>query len=143
PHATHARRRDDKPALPQLVGNAQLTEGRLLERERNDGLLDLLEHPILQHWLLAADLLQRQFPAAVVELFEAIKAVPAIAHHLAGLADIAELLGEFQQPDFRTNDLLFRRHVPVRRGGALRDPDRSVPRPGSRFAVGTRTPLSG
>src|SRR5262245_20238369 len=31
----------------------------------------------------------------------------------------------------------------MRRGGALRHPDRSAPRLGSRFAVGTRTPLSG
>ena len=31
---------------------------------------------------------------------------------------------------------------PMRRGGALRHPDRSAPRLGLRFAVGTRTPLS-
>src|SRR5262249_42796750 len=123
------RRRDDKPALPQLVGTAQLTEGRLLERERNDGLLDLLGHPILQHWLLAADLLQRQFPAAVVELFEAIKAVAAIAHHLAGLADIAELFGEFQQPDFRTNDFLFRRHGGLQCAGGGPFAPQTAPRP--------------
>ena len=30
---------------------------------------------------------------------------------------------------------------PMRRGGALRHPDRSAPRLGLRFAVGTRTPL--
>src|SRR3989475_10061743 len=81
--------------LPQLVGNADLTEGRLLDGERNDGVLDLLRHAVLQHWLLAADFLQSQFAALVVEL-----------HHLAGLADIAELFSELQQANLGTDDLL-------------------------------------
>jgi hypothetical protein len=43
------------------------------------------------------------------------------------------------------DDLLFGRHgvLQCRRGGALRHPNRSAPRLGLRFAVGTRTPLSG
>jgi hypothetical protein len=60
---THAGRRDHKPALPQFVGNAQLPECRLLERERNDHVFDLLSYAVLQHRLLAADLLQRQLAA--------------------------------------------------------------------------------
>jgi hypothetical protein len=32
--------------LPQLVSNADLTEGRLLNGERNDGILDLLRLPL-------------------------------------------------------------------------------------------------
>ena len=96
PHATHPGRRDHKPTLAQFVGDTQLTKRWLLERELNNGLLDLLGHPILQHRLLAADLLQRQLPATVVELLEVVKAVAAVAHHLASLADIAELFGEFQ-----------------------------------------------
>jgi hypothetical protein len=42
--------------------------------------------------LPATDLLQRQLAAFVVQLFKAIEAVAAVPHHLAGLADIAELL---------------------------------------------------
>jgi hypothetical protein len=60
PHAAHAGGRDRKSALPQLVGDAQLTEDGLLNGERNDGVFDLLWHAIFQHGLLAADLLQRQ-----------------------------------------------------------------------------------
>jgi hypothetical protein len=45
----HARRR--------LVGNAHLTEGRLLEGQRYD---DVLDHAVLQYWLLAVDFLQGQ-----------------------------------------------------------------------------------
>ena len=48
PHTAHAGGRDRKPALPQLVGNADLTEGRLLNGERNDGVIDLLRHAVLQ-----------------------------------------------------------------------------------------------
>jgi hypothetical protein len=59
----------------------------LLEGERNNGVLDLLRHPILEHRLLAADLLQRQFASVVMV-------------------------------------------SSMRRGGALRHPDRSAPRLG-------------
>jgi hypothetical protein len=66
----------------------------------------------------AADLGQRRLPAlvvelleavdaVVVELLEAVDAVPAVAEHRAGLADIAELTGEFQQPDLGADDLLL------------------------------------
>jgi hypothetical protein len=76
PHTAHAGGRDRKPALPQLVGDAQLTEGGLLDGKRNDGILDLLWNAILQDRLLAADLLQRQLTAFLVKLLEAIKTVP-------------------------------------------------------------------
>jgi hypothetical protein len=46
---------------------------------------------------LAADLLQCQLAAFVVELVEEVKAVAALTHDLAGLADVAELLGKVQQ----------------------------------------------
>jgi hypothetical protein len=46
---------------------------------------------------------------------------------------IAELFGELQQPNFAR--MIFCSVVMVRRGGALRHPDRSAPRLASRFAV--------
>jgi hypothetical protein len=50
-----SRRRGNREAvLCQLVGNADLTEGRLLDRQRCDGILDRLQHAVLQHRLLAA-----------------------------------------------------------------------------------------
>ena len=51
--------------------------------------------------------------AFVVQLLEPIEAVAAIPHHLAGLADIAELLGQLQQAHFRPNNLLLLRHVVI------------------------------
>jgi hypothetical protein len=38
PHTAHARGGNREPALPQLVGNADLTDGRLLDRQRYDGI---------------------------------------------------------------------------------------------------------
>src|SRR5882724_9454208 len=114
------------------AGSADLPECRLLNCERNHGVLDFLSDAIPQYRLFAADLLQRQLAAFVVQFFEAIKAVTAITHHGAGLADISELLGEFQQPNLSADNLLFGRHggSPIRRGGALRNPDqlRAPPR---------------
>jgi hypothetical protein len=46
----------------------------------------------------------------VVEFLEPVKAVPAVAHHLAGLADVAELLGKLQQSNLGADNLLFGRH---------------------------------
>ena len=108
PITTSGRHR--QAALPQLIGDTDLAEGRLFNGKGDDGILDLGRHAVLQHWLLAADLLQRQFAALVVKLLEPVEAIPAIAHHLAGLDDIAKLLGELQQSNLGADDLLFGRH---------------------------------
>jgi hypothetical protein len=50
--------------------------------------------------------------------------VRVVAHHLAGLADIAEgLFGELQQSNLGTDDLLFGRY------GVLQTPKRGASRP--------------
>src|SRR5439155_18134851 len=56
------------------------------------------------------------------QFLEAVEAVPAIAHHLAGLADVPELLGQLQQPDLRSDNLLLLCH-------------RGLPHAGGRAAV--------
>ena len=127
PHATHAGRRYREPVLPQLVGDADLAESRLLDGNRHDGVFDLLCDAVFQHFL------QRQLAAFVVKLLEAIEAVAAITHHLAGLAHIAKLLGKLQEPDL---GIRWSWCSPIRRGGALRNPDRSAPRLGYRCARG-------
>src|SRR3954454_20811587 len=82
----------------------------MLDRHRNDGIFNRLRQAVLQHRLLAADLLQSKLPAFVVELLEAVEAVTAVAHHLAGLAHIPELLSKLKQPNLRADDLLFGGH---------------------------------
>ena len=71
---------------------------------------DLDRRAVLQDRLTAADLLQGKLAAFVAQLLEAVEAVPAVAHHLAGLADVAELPGQFQQSDLRSDDLLLLCH---------------------------------
>ena len=68
PDAAHAGRRDRQPALPQFVGDPHLAEGRLLDGEFHDRVFDLRGDAVLQHRLLAADLLQRQLAAFLVEI---------------------------------------------------------------------------
>ena len=108
---------------------------RLLNGECHNGVFNVLRHAVLQHRLLAADLLQRQIAAFVVQLLETVEAVAAIAHHLASLADVAELLGKLEQSNLGADDLLFARRCPPspRRGAAQ---PRPAPRPASAVMPG-------
>src|SRR3982074_1506852 len=110
PDAAHAGRRDRVAKFPHFVGDADLAEGRLLQRKFNDPLRDLGRGPVRQDRLLAADLLQRQLAAFVIEILEAVEAIAAIAEHLAGLAHIAKLPGELQQAHLSLDNLLVLRH---------------------------------
>ena len=122
------------PLLGQFVGDPRLAPGRLVDRHGDHRRLDLRQHPVLQDRLAARHLLQRQLAAFVVEILEPVEAVPAVAHDLAGLADVAELLGQFEQAGLGANDFLILGHrcllEPPWRG--LRNPDQLRPRHGSR-----------
>jgi hypothetical protein len=131
PHAAHAGGRDRQPTLSQFVGDTDLPEGRLLDRKRNDSVFNLLRHSVPEHRLPATDFLQRQLAALVVKFLEAVEAVAAVTHHLAGLADIAELLGELQQSNLGTDDLLFGRHGVLQSAEAGRFATPTAPRPAS------------
>jgi hypothetical protein len=69
--------------------------------------LDLGWGAVLQDRLSPRQFLQCQFAAGVVKLLEPIKAVAAVTHHFAGLADVAELLGQLEQPNLGPDNLLF------------------------------------
>src|SRR5262249_22050901 len=102
------------------------------DRQRHHRLFDLDRRAVLQDRFAAADLLQCPLAAFVVQLLEAVEAVAAIAHHPAGLADIAELLGQFQEPDLRSDDLLILGHSLISvspEGGSRSSPvrDRAPP----------------
>src|SRR5262245_45629726 len=75
--------------------------------------------------------LKRQFAALVVELLEAVEAVATVAHHFAGLADIAELLASSSSPTLAR--MIFCSVVMVssnapRRGASPPRPLRAPPR---------------
>jgi hypothetical protein len=75
--------------LSQLVGKADPAEGRLLDRQRAMASSIACSTRFFNTGFLQANFLQGQFAALVVELLEPVEAVAAVAHHLAGLADIA------------------------------------------------------
>src|SRR5579872_2102636 len=88
PDAAHPGRRDRMAELAKLIGDADLTIGRSVQRELDDDRLDFRGRAVLQNRLAPRQLLQRQFAAGVVKFLEAVEAVAAVTHHFAGLADI-------------------------------------------------------
>ena len=140
PDAADAGGRDRMAELAKLVGDADLAVRRPVQRKLDDDRLDLGRRAVLQDRLSPRQFLQRQFATGVVKLLEPVKAVAAIAHHFAGLADIAELLGQLQQPNLGANDLLFLGHrrcpLETPRPGAA-NPDHSAPGLGFRLGYDT------
>jgi len=134
PDRADAEGGDRHSLLGERVGDSGLAPGRLVDRHGYDRLFDLGRNPVLQDRLASRHLLERQLPAFVVEILEPVEAVPAVAHDLTGLADPAELLGQFEQARLGPNDFLILGHrrcllEPPWRG--LRNPDQLRPRHGS------------
>src|SRR5271157_5228302 len=69
--------------------------------------------------------------ACVVEFLEAVEAVARIAHHLAGLADIAELFGKLKHSNLGADDLLVGRHSVLQCAEAGRFATPTAPHPAS------------
>ena len=93
PDRPHTEWRDRQALFLQLVGNTHLAPGRLFDRQRHHGRFDFKRHTVLEDRLLAADLGKCQFATFVIQLLEPVEAVATISHHLAGLADVAQLPG--------------------------------------------------
>ena len=85
------------PPLAELVAPSYLAERRLLEREADDRLFDLRGRPVPQI-RLPAELLDQCLDAALLDrLLVPVERVAGVAHDLAGLRHVAELLGPPQQ----------------------------------------------
>ena len=105
-----ARATSPKPRMSLPSASSRLSflpQGWIFNRQLNYRFLNRVRHLILQDRLLAAEINQSLFAVLLVKLLESIKTVPAVSYHLTGLADAAELLGRFQQPQLRFSDLLF------------------------------------
>jgi len=70
-------------------------------QRHDDPRLDLERRPVRQDRLAAAHLRHSEIATFVIEFPEAVETIPALAEHPARLANIAELLGQFQQADLR------------------------------------------
>ena len=92
------------------MGCPQLAPGWLLHRNGDPRVFNLRCHAILEIRLAPTPFLSRRFPALVIELFEAIKTLAAVAPHFARLRDIAPLFGSRQQPNLYFDYLLRRVH---------------------------------
>lgn len=66
-----------------------LRQERLKRSHLDDGGLDSLVLPVLQDGLLEAYLLEGQFAACVIEFLEAVEAIVAVDHDIAGSAGAA------------------------------------------------------
>jgi hypothetical protein len=119
---------DLHPAPAQLIGNPQLPPGGLLDGQFDHGRLDRRVDAVLGVRLAPGELLEGDLAALLVKLLEAVEAVPAVAHHLAGLADAAELLGQLQQPHLAADHLLLAGHRDLRPEDAA-GPNQRVRRP--------------
>ena len=126
--------------LAKLVGDADLAISRPVQRKLDDDRLDLGRRAVLQDQFAPRQLLQRQLAAGVLKLLEAIETVARVAHHFAGLADIAELPGQLQQHYLGADDLLFLGHrrcpFETPSPGAA-NPDHSAPGLGFRLSYDT------
>jgi hypothetical protein len=80
-----------------------------------DRLLDVLGHPVGMRRAGAGDLVEQPLGAIGLEVAaDLIELLAAVAHHPAGLADIAELGGQFEQTELAPCYLLLRGHVVLR-----------------------------
>ncbi len=86
PNAADAGGRDSQPALSEFIGDTHLPKSWLFDSEFDYGAIDLFCDAVAKHRLLAGDFGERDLPAFIVKLLEAVEAVTAIAHHLSGLA---------------------------------------------------------
>ena len=111
PHATHPAWGNESSLFGEFVGDPVLAPRGLLDREGHDDLLEFTPDAIPQVGFAAADFAQRFFAARRIQLLEAIEAVTAVAHYLARLRHIPELLRKLQDSDFRLDNLLLSRHA--------------------------------
>ena len=106
PDAANAAGRDEEALLMQLIGDADLTPGGLVEGELNHGLFDLRGDSVLEDGLPLGDLPKGFFVAGFIEFLEAVEAISGVAQDLAGLGDVAQLSSLFDQAHFVLDDLL-------------------------------------
>ena len=115
PHAAHAARGDLDAAQGQLLGDPHRAVAGVAQRVIEDRRLDLGRHPVGVGAAGAGQPVDQplgtkglEVPADLVEL------LPAVAHHPAGLAHVAQIGGKFQQAQFAACYLLVRGHVVLR-----------------------------
>jgi len=80
---------DEDALLPKFITGAGLTESRIVKGHLYDSCLDGRIYPVLKNGFAAADFLQGCLAACVVQFFDSVEAIAAIAYHFACLGYIA------------------------------------------------------
>ena len=104
----------------------------LVDGDGHDGRFEFRARPVLQVGLGPGHFGQGQVAAFLVQIAEAVKAVPRLAHHPARLGHATRLLGQFQQAGLGLDHLAFgHRHggLSSEPAGALRFAYGYAPRP--------------
>ena len=98
------RRRDI--SIEEAIVQMYLAVRQRLQSVFQDLFLNQRVHRVLGIGLAARLIDQRVDPAGFHRLTESVKRVSRHAHHLAGARDVSQLLGQLQQPDLVSNDIL-------------------------------------
>ncbi len=118
PDAAHPTRRHLQPAQDEFLGHPHQAVAGMGERVVEHRRLDLGRHPVGVRAARAGQAVDQPVGAIGLEVApDLVELLAAVAHHLAGPADVAEFLGEFEQAQLAPCYLLFRGHVALRVGG--------------------------
>jgi hypothetical protein len=93
--------------LFQFIAHPKLPIDRLFIRKIHHCLFHNRIHPVLFIGFLPVDFPERRFSAGLVQGVEPVETIPGIVHDLADLGHVSQLLGQFQDADFRFDDLLL------------------------------------
>jgi len=100
PDAQDAGRGDLEARQGQFVGDAERAVAGMGECMVENRFFDILGHPIRMGHAGAGDLVEQSVGAVCLEVPpDLVKLLAAVAHHPAGLADVAEVGGEFEQAE--------------------------------------------
>jgi len=112
PDAAHAAGGDPDVAQGELLGNAKAAFGGVLQRIIEDGFFDLRSQPV-GVWPLGAGhpVEQALGPVGLEVPADFIELLAGVSHHLAGLGNVVELGGKFEQAELAASGLLFSGHV--------------------------------
>jgi hypothetical protein len=118
PDAAHAAGRHRDAAQHELLGDPERAVAGMGQRMIEDRLLDLGADPVRVRGAGADQAVEQPVGAIGLEVpADLVELLARIAHHPAGLADVAELGGELEQAALAPCYLLFRGHVDLRFGG--------------------------
>ena len=137
PDPAHAAGGDLDALQHQLLGNPQRPVAGMFQGVVQDGLLDLGRYPVGMRPSGAGHTVDQTVGAVSLEVAtDLVELLSAVAHHLAGPGDVAEVGGQFQQRQFAPCYLLLRGHVALRSGRI--DVQRHHPNPASKRHGHTR-----